>query len=370
MEPLERDPSSSSQPLPPLSNHPLPPPLPGTGVPPAKKRGFSFWLLIFLMISALGFMGVGLVGYALLKSVNSGSTKIISSLSDSTLSKVGETVVTAGDSGKKIALIKITGIIYPGDSLMFDHTSSEQIIMQLRKAMNDARVVALILDMNTPGGSVTATDEIHNELQKVRKKGIKVITCMRTVGASGGYYLAAGTDYVIANRLTLTGSVGVIIGGYNYHGLFEKIGVESEIYKSGQFKDILNMARLRQDAETQLVQSLVNETFLEFAKIVSQGRRIPIDEILTGPIGDARIMSGKMAYDIGLVDQLGYLEDAIERAKAMANVQNPTIIRYYPHYSLTDILLSSSFRFFEGLIPGRSPMVKNGLLYYLCPTAL
>ena len=147
------------------------------------------------------------------------------------------------NSQDKIAIIDIKGVI-GGKEL-----SAELVISELRKAQNDDDVKAIILDMNTPGGEVTASDEIHHEIQKFRKTGRKVITCMHSMGASGGYLIAAGTDHIIANKVTLTGSFGVIMSTYNYAKLLDKIGVQAVTYKSGNMKDFLSGSRVRTPQE-------------------------------------------------------------------------------------------------------------------------
>ena len=299
----------------------------------------------------------------------SGPSKILSSLKDER-ANISEKMITEGESEKKVVIISVHGIIYPGSNLTREHSASELLIQELKKAQEDPEVVAVVLDMNTPGGAVTATDEVYHELLKLRDHKIKVLTCMRTVAASGGYYLAAGTDYIIANRLTLTGSIGVIIGGVNYSGLFENIGVKPEVYKSGKLKDLLNMARPRDPSEAQIIQDIVDETHTEFAKIVASGRSLDLEQVTTGLIGDAAIFSGRTAKELGLVDELGYLEDAIEKAKELAKVKDPSVILYTPRYSLSDLFFAAITDVLINVLPGYPGIVKKGQLYYLCPTVL
>ena len=333
---------------------------------PSKLKGCLVTLSIGMLLCGLLLFVVLTV---ILIKTFTGPSKILSSLKDER-ANIAEKVITKGESAKKIIVISVHGIIYSGKNLTREHSSSEILIQQLKKAHEDPEAVAIVLDMNTPGGSVTATDEVYHELLKVRKQEKKVLTCMRTIAASGGYYLAAGTDYVFANRLTLTGSIGVIIGGYNYAGLFENLGVKSEIYKSGKLKDILNMGRPRKENEVQIIQDLVDETHMEFAKIVSDGRNLELEKVLTGKIGDAGIFSGRTAKDLGLVDELGYLEDAIEKAKELTDTKDPSVILYTPHYSLTDWFFASVFDVLVNVFPGYPGIVKKGHPYYICPLAL
>lgn len=283
---------------------------------------------------------------------------------------VRERVIDDGTGTKKIAVINIQGIIYPGDGVSRTNSPAESIIQQVKKAQEDASVVAVVLDMNTPGGAVTATDEIHHELMKLRTQGKPIVTCMRTVAASGGYYLAAASNYIIANRLTLTGSIGVILGGYNYHGLIERFGIQSEVYKSGKFKDILNMGRPRQEDEAKVIQALVDETYLEFAQIVATGRGMELEKVTTGSIGDGSIFSGRKAQELGLVDGLGFFEDALAKAKELANAPDADVVRYYSTHSFADFFLSLQTNVLSELLPGHPGVVTPGTPYYLCPLAL
>ena len=232
-----------------------------------------------------------------------------------------------------------------------------------------------MLDRNTPGGEVTATDEVHHEMQKLRAAGIKIVSCMRTVAASGGYYLAAGSDHIVANRLTITGSIGVVIGGMNYAGLLEKIGVAPEVYTSGALKDMLSPMRKRdpndlEDPEVQLIRAMVAETHNEFATIVAEGRPdLTLEQVKTGPIGDAAIFSGARAKELGLVDQLGYLEDAIDKAQELASLSNPTVLRYGRVQKISDLLFGKQETpaTLAELLSPHGPVIQKGQLYYLYP---
>ncbi len=338
--------------------------------PVKNSNGFlqSFLLIVlsFFVIMFLSF--VLITGIIIYKSYSSSSDFLVSF--DSETDNIHEKPVSAGTGKEKVVIIEVTGVIYQGNAVARDHTSSDSIISQIRKAGRDENVKGVVLDMNTPGGAVTATDEIHHELLKLRKKGKRVVTCMRTVAASGGYYLAAGTDYIIANRLTLTGSIGVIIGGYNYHGLFKRLGIKSEIYKSGKFKDLLNMGKPRNDEEIKLLQEMVDETYLEFATIVAEGRNMNLGDVTTGVIGDAGIFSGRKAQSLGLVDELGFLEDAIKKAKELGNARAASVVRYQPRHSIADLFSSLKTDILSEVLPGKPTIVHKGYLYYLCPLVL
>jgi protease-4 len=289
---------------------------------------------------------------------------------------VQKTLVKYGDTKEKIAIIRVHGIIYSGGSGP-GAIGSGELIEQLRAAQED-KVKAIVLDLNTPGGEVTATDEVYHEMQKLREAGIVIVSCMRTVAASGGYYLAAGTDHIVANRLTITGSIGVVIGGLNYAQLLEKIGVKPETYTSGALKDMLSPMRERdpdnlEDPEVRLIRELVAETHNEFAAIVADGRPdLTLEEVKTGPIGDAAIFSGARAKELKLVDQLGYLEDAIDKAQALAGLSNPTVLRYGRMQGLRDLLFGKQElppASLADLLSPQSRIIQKGQLYYLYPLA-
>lgn len=289
---------------------------------------------------------------------------------------VQKTVIQGGDRDQSIAVIRVHGIIYSGPSGR-GFIGSRDLIEQLRQAKDD-NAKAIVLDLNTPGGEVTATDEVHHEMQKLREAGIPIVSCMRTVAASGGYYLAAGSDHIVANRLTITGSIGVVIGGLNYSELLEKIGVKPESYTSGSLKDMLSPMRPRdpdnlEDPEVRLIREMVAETHNEFAAIVADGRPdLTLEEVKTGPIGDAAIFSGAKAKELKLVDQLGYLEDAYAEAQKLAKLSNPQIIRYSRIQNPFEMIFGKSQpapASLAELLNPQSALIQKGQLYYLYPLA-
>lgn len=250
---------------------------------------------------------------------------------------------------------------------------SDGLIQQIKDLRLNKKVKAVILNLNTPGGEVTATDEIYHEIQKLRKEK-KVIACIRSIAASGGYYLAAGCDYIVSNRTSLTGSIGVIIGTYNMADMLEKVGVKPVIYKSGDLKDVLSSSRKLNESEQkrqdELVQAMVDESFEEFAKIVATGRKLPLERVKGEGIGDARIMSGAKALEVGLVDELGYLEDAFAQAKKLAGLDKANLVRSKSPQTLREILFGFQSQFDKGVVEELSQkgfILKPGRIYYLAP---
>ncbi len=276
-------------------------------------------------------------------------------------------------SGNKIAMIEIQGVILSATSNpMFTVADSNYICDQLKYIAEDQKVKALVIKINSPGGEVVATDNIHHQLQKIRKeRKIPVIAVMESMAASGGYYVAAGCDYIVAHRMTFTGSIGVIIKSYKYIELFKKVGLQANVFKSGKMKDILSGARPDDPAERKVIQILVDNSYLEFVKIVAAGRpKLTVDKIRTTKIGDGRIFDGEQALKLNLVDQLGYFDDAVTQAAKKAKLgKDYQVVRYMPHFSFAQLFgqANSSSKKLEIKLPGAEKMsgLETGKMYYL-----
>ncbi len=280
----------------------------------------------------------------------------------------------SADFLSKIAVIDIKGVIVSDMMSSFSEgVDARSVCARIRRASEDDQVKALIVNLDTPGGEVAASDEIYEELRLFRETTKKpAVAMMNSMAASGGYYVASGCKPIIANKLTLTGSIGVIISTYNYRGLFEKIGVKSEVYTSGKMKDMLDGSRERTPEEIALVQTLVNNTYGEFVNIVSRSRNIPAEKIRGSVIGDGRVFDGKQALSLGLVDSLGYFRDAVAAAAKAAHLEKGsfTVIRYQEPFSFSKFLsmlfvkthpvnISVQGQPFKAFTP------KRGMLYFL-----
>lgn len=277
------------------------------------------------------------------------------------------------DTKSKVVVIDVKGIILSEGA--FESAGSRRIAYELETARHDPFVKAVVLDMDTPGGEVTASDEIHREVGLCSRDGIPVVTCMRSVAASGGYFIAAASDWIVANRLTITGSIGVIIGTTNYTNLFTKIGLEAEVYKSGPMKDMLRGSRERTDMERAYVQRLVDETYREFAAVVANGRMRydTAEDVMNSEFGDGRIVSGAEALELGLVDQIGYFDDAVDKARELAGEPMVKVVRYRRPMRLTDLLMGMQSQRSAGLrslLPAEMAAVQPGRLYFLMPGVL
>ena len=245
-------------------------------------------------------------------------------------------------SDDKIVLVQVSGVITAQRSDRQGNTLVTNIDAQLRMAAEDDRVVGVILEVDSPGGEVLASDEINRSIQDFQKtSGKPVVASMQSLAASGGYYISAPCDWIVANELTLTGSIGVIMSGFNYRGLMDKVGVSPLVFKSGRFKDMLSSTKPESEITTeerQLVQDLVNETYEKFRSVVSEGRANSFDANESSgarklvddwaEYADGRIFSGKQAYEHGFVDELGNFRTAFERTLDLAGIADATLVTY------------------------------------------
>lgn len=306
--------------------------------------------------------------------------------------RLHEAIVEDNDSFNKIAVVSVEGIITED---MFDasgYNLVEYIRDQLDAAAEDSRVKAVLLKINSPGGEVLASDEIYNAISNFQKTSKKpVVASMASVAASGGYYVAAPCQWIVANELTITGSIGVIFHGFNYRGLMDKVGLRPVVYKSGKFKDMMSGSRREEEVppeEKQMLQNLIDETFEKFKAVVSEGRKqanrknqSSKDSKDKGKVlkddweeyADGRVLSGKDAFDLGLVDELGNFEAAVQRALELAGIGSANLVQYQQIFDL-----SSLFRLFGKSEPPKikvdlgvePPPLKAGQLYFLSPTVV
>ncbi|SDE23149.1 Putative signal peptide peptidase SppA [Sporomusa acidovorans DSM 3132] len=230
----------------------------------------------------------------------------------------------------KIAVIYVDGMIVGGRgqvNLFTEGGGTDALIRQLHAARDDASVKAIVLRINSPGGTVPASQEVGEELKKVRAAGKPVITSMADMAASGGYWLAACTDKIYANPSTITGSLGVYMPYSNWEELYKKIGVRQEKIKSGPHKDILSPDRPLTEEERAIIQVMVDDMYNQFVEVIAEGRHL--DPATVRELADGRIYTGRQAKEFGLVDELGNMYDAIDGAAALVGIQGkPEIIEY------------------------------------------
>ena len=281
-----------------------------------------------------------------------------------------EELVEGDDSQeKRIAKIDLFGVIAQEIPGQIGSSMVDDLILQIRQAADDNSIAAILLHIDSPGGEVTASDNLYHELTLVRQNK-PVIVYLDSVGASGGYYTAMGGSHIMAHELCLTGSIGVIMQAINYEGLSKILGLSTLTFKSGALKDLLNPSRPASEAEKKLVQDMVAETFEKFSSIVVTERDFP-DQKLPTEVADGRIVSGKQAFDLKLIDATGYLQDAIADAREIAKLpENAPVIRYNApfHFSRLFRLLGqkqdTNPKVQVSLVP-ESFHLQAGKLYYL-----
>jgi protease-4 len=230
----------------------------------------------------------------------------------------------------KVALIDVEGMILnarTGGLLGGGDNMMALFRERLDAARDDRHVKAVVLRINSPGGAVTASDIMYQDLLNFRRDtGKPVVACMMDVAASGAFYLAMAADRVYAHPTTVTGSIGVIMSLYNAHGLFEKLGVSSSPIKSGPNKDLGNPARAMTDEERAILQGMVDSFYSQFVQVVVRGRGLKEERVRA--LADGRIYTGLDAQRLGLVDEVGYLDDAIACAKALACLKDARVVAY------------------------------------------
>jgi len=230
----------------------------------------------------------------------------------------------------RIALIRIEGVIL----------DAQETLGELKKFSENPTVKAIVLRIDSPGGGVVPSQEIYDAVRRVRTKSNKaVIASMGSVAASGGYYIAAATDRIVANPGTLTGSIGVIMEMANFEGLLQKIGVEGVVVKSGKYKDVGSPLRKMSDEERGLLQAVMDDVHKQFIEAVAEGRSLEVPEVQA--LADGRIFTGRQAKAAKLVDELGNLDDAIQLAADVVGIEGePKVIEQRRRFSIRELLES------------------------------
>ncbi len=364
---------------PPYASPPPPPPIIAPVLQRPRKTGRGWKILCLLLLIALGFSvmnNMRHVGAISSGAVQQGEVPL------------EEIILENNRSNNKIAVLEVEGIIA---SAPMDHRGRsivDSIRHQLKTAGRDKDVVAVVLKVNSPGGEVLASDEIYNSIHDFQTKFKKpVVASMGSLAASGGYYVSAPCQWIVANEMTITGSIGVIMHGYNYRGLMDKIGMRPDVYKSGKHKNMLSGDRRDDeipDDEREMIQDLIMETYGKFTNIVAAGRQ-ESNRLNKGKgktlaldwteYADGRVLSGKQALNLGLVDDLGDFNKAVQHAKEIAKVGTANLIHYEEPFGLGNL-----FRIF-GKTEAPAPTIKVdlgldfpklqiGRLYFIAPTTL
>lgn len=216
----------------------------------------------------------------------------------------------------KVALVKLEGVLL----------SSEHIVEELNDYADDSSIKAIVIRVDSPGGGVVPSQEIYNAVKHARQEGKKVVVSMGSVAASGGYYVAAAADLIVANPGTMTGSIGVKMEFANIEKLLEKIGVKGMVVKSGEYKDVGSPFREMTDKERLLLQGVIDDVQTQFVMAVVEGRKLPEADVRA--IADGRIFTGQQALALKLVDQMGDLEHSIRAAADLAGIKGkPYVVK-------------------------------------------
>jgi protease-4 len=364
-----------------------PPPLtpPPLSLPPRPRSG-AIWKVLTVVF--LGLFVLSLLGHF------AGLTRVVIPHSRGGTDRsrnLEEVVIEATNSDQKIAVIEVDGIISSGEVDRTGVDMVQNIKDQLQMAERDLDVKAVILKVNSPGGEVLASDEINRAISQFEDQTHKpVVASMGTLAASGGYYISAPCRWIVADELTLTGSIGVIMHAYNYRQLMDKVGIRPQVFKSGRFKDMLSGERdeknmtpeekQTRDQEDQMVQALIDETYNKFKEAVKTGRERAAKENQGKgkalvedwqDFADGRVLSGKQALQFGFVDELGDLDTALKRAKTLTGIARANVVQYRIPFDLGSVLLhlfgKSDTPALKVDLGMDLPRLEAGRMYFIAP---
>ena len=345
---------------------------PGPSPAPARKSRGWMWFSLFLV-------GCLLLGGFLVVVLAIGSSGMSMSTNDG--SSYDEVILRNNHSDNKIAVIDLSGLIASFSVDASGHNMIESLRRQFEWANKDDDVQAILFRINSPGGEVLASDNIADIVRESKKP---VISVMGALAASGGYYVAAPSDWIVAHELTITGSIGVIMSGYSIRNLMDKVGVQPIVFKSGKHKDMLSLGKREEDItpeERKIVQDMIDETFERFKKIVQEGRDMDNRDTEDGEsleedwesFADGRILSGNMALAQGFVDELGDLDTGYERALSLEGISDANLTQYRQPMNLANLFSlfgKSEAKEIKIDLGVDIPKLKAGRLYFLSPTLL
>jgi len=236
----------------------------------------------------------------------------------------------------KVAIVEVEGMLVNAKSSALLQPTENPVSLftqELNAAAADDSVKAIVLRVNSPGGTVSSSDAMYQILKRFKEKTHKpVVASAQEVAASGAYYVSCGADKIIAQPTSIVGSIGVIFETYNLEGTMSKLGVRPGAFKSAAHKDIGSPFRSATEEEQQIMQGMVDEYYARFKQVVTSNRPVPVTDETFKMITDGRVFSGQRAAELGLVDQTGLLEDAVTLAKQLANVPNAKVIAYKRPY--------------------------------------
>jgi protease IV len=287
--------------------------------------GRRAWPWVLGAVLLLVFLVVGIVVLAIAVGVSGGS----GGGGSAERASWEESYVT-GEGEAKIAALPISGTITEstdGGVFSTGGATPGALRSQLQQAEDDSEVEAVILEVNSPGGGVVPSDEMYRLVRDFKREAEKpVVVSMGSTAASGGYYISAAADTIVANPSTITGSIGVIFNYTNFSEALDKVGVNPEPITSGEFKDLASPADELSEAEREIIESQIQDNYDQFVAAIVDGR--PLSEERVRELGDGRTYSGEQAAANGLVDELGGIEQAAVEARELANVERAEVVRY------------------------------------------
>jgi len=238
----------------------------------------------------------------------------------------------SGQGRYKVLLVDVSGMILESPQRLLGGlkgvTTPSRVKEELDKAAKDDRIKAVVLKINSPGGTVSASDVVLHELKAFKaEKGVPVVASLTGLATSGGYYVAQAGDTIICYPTCITGSIGVLAMKLNLKGLMDKVGVDPEMVKSGDWKDFWSPFKPASPEEKKLMQGVIDNFYRGFIEVVAQGRKLKTEEVRR--LADGRIFTADQALELGLVDRLGYLDDALKEAKKQAGLEEARVVRYH-----------------------------------------
>ncbi|RTR29596.1 signal peptide peptidase SppA [Robertmurraya yapensis] len=262
-----------------------------------------------------------------------------------------EEVIEEGDAFNRIAVLDINGTIQDTGnvtSLFASEGYNHRTFMEkLEQVKEDDTVKAVVIRVNTPGGGVVESAEIHDKIVEIQTEAKKpVYISMGSMAASGGYYVSAPAHKIFASPETLTGSLGVIMQGYNFAGLAEKYGVEFVTIKSGPYKDIMSATRDMTEEEKGILQSMISNSYEGFVDVIAEGRDMTEEQVKK--IADGRIYDGRQAKELGLIDDFGYFEDVVEAVKKEQKISDAQVVSYTENFGIGSFLSMGAQKFMGG----------------------
>ena len=319
-----------------------PPPYPGAGARPPERGRSPLLVGCLVFFAAAGVVGV-LIAVAVVVISLAGAAAQFGRVGVVKGRSRFEEVTISGQVGDpKVVVVPLKGVITLSEGFGLGVDPVTLFKAQLEMAREDPDVAVLLLLIDSPGGGVTGTDIMHRQVKEYRSTGKPVVACMMDVGASGAYYVACACDRIVAHPTTITGSIGVIMPLFDFSKLLSVVGVRSEGIKSGEFKDMgspfAEKSPEQKQKERELFQGIVDEMYARFVQIVAEGR--DLDEAKVREVADGRVLTGQQALDAGLIDRIGYEEDAVNLAKQMAGIATAHVVRYRRIVSLTEALVS------------------------------